>query len=111
MARRSPAPKRKAADKNHVLGSVTQLASEMPPELGESMASVQKFDSPLEQATTPSLEALKAYTLGRQSLLGDDPTGAPALFNRAIALDPNFAMAYASLGTWYNERARARALR
>jgi serine/threonine protein kinase len=90
-----------AADKNHVLGSVTQLASEMRRKLGESMASVQKFDSPLEQATTPSLEALKDYTLGRRSMLGDDPSGAPALFNRAIALDPNFAMAYASLGTWY----------
>ena len=91
-----------AADKNHVLGGVTQLATEMRRKLGESMSSVQKFDAPLEQATTPSLEALKTFTLGRKSLLSDDPTGAPALFNRAIALDPNFAMAYATLGTWYS---------
>jgi len=71
--------------------------------LGESLTSVQKFDTPLEQATTSSLEALQAYSLGRKTLVGKfDSAAAMPLFQRAIQLDPNFAMAYASLGMCYS---------
>src|SRR5262249_42898831 len=59
---------------------------------------VKEFDTPLEQATTPSLEALQAYSRGWQV---NDTTAAIPLFHEAIRLDPNFAMAYASLGTMY----------
>jgi tetratricopeptide (TPR) repeat protein len=62
---------------------------------------VQKFDTPLEQATTPSLEALQAYSLGRKASAGSEWTTAVPLFQRAIRLDPNFAIAYARLGTCY----------
>jgi len=65
---------------------------------------VQKFDTPIEQATTPSLEALKAYSLGRTAMVRDgDPIAAEPLFQQAIRLDPNFAMAYASLATDYGK--------
>ncbi|MGA8367775.1 MAG: protein kinase domain-containing protein [Candidatus Acidiferrales bacterium] len=90
-----------AADKNHVLGALGNAASEMRNKLGESLSSVQQFDTPLEQATTPSLEALQAYSLGRRAMLGGDYSSAAALFERAIRLDPNFAMAYARAGTSY----------
>ena len=69
--------------------------------LGESLSTVQKFDTPLEQATTPSLEALQAYSLGRKASAGSDWAAAVPFFQRAIRLDPNFAMAYARLGTMY----------
>ncbi len=92
-----------AADKNHVLTALTQLASGIRGKLGESLRSIQKFSNPLEEATTTSLEALKSYTMGRDTLIkkGDNAGSIPFL-QRAIALDPNFAMAYASLGTLYN---------
>src|SRR5262249_28015774 len=66
--------------------------------LGESLSTVEKFDLPLEQATTPSLEALQAFSLGSRSQVerGDD-AGAVPFFERAIRIDPNFAMAYAWL--------------
>jgi serine/threonine protein kinase/tetratricopeptide (TPR) repeat protein len=92
-----------APDKNHVLSALNQMATDIRGKLGESLASIQKHDAPLEQATTTSLEALKSYTMGRQSLImRGDSDGAIPLFQRAIALDPNFAMAYASLGTVYS---------
>ena len=92
-----------ANDKNHVLDALGKTASEIRNKLGESLSTVQKFDTPLEQATTPSLEALQAYSLGwkTQTGKGDDAAAAP-LYQRAIHLDQNFAMAYASLGTSYN---------
>ena len=87
-----------ASDKNHVLDALGKTASEIRNKLGESLSTVQKFDTPLEQATTPSLEALKAFSSGRkvQSTAG----GATAIpfYKRAIELDPNFALAYAQLG-------------
>ena len=91
-----------ARDKNSVLDALGRAASEIRSKLGESLSSVQKFDTPLEQATTPSLEALKAYSLGQEAL-GEkgDPAAAVPLFERAVRLDPNFAMAYAALGTSY----------
>jgi eukaryotic-like serine/threonine-protein kinase len=62
---------------------------------------VQKFDTPLEQATTPSFEALRAYSLGRKAMRASDWAAAVPFFERAIRLDSNFAMAYAALGTSY----------
>jgi eukaryotic-like serine/threonine-protein kinase len=93
-----------ANDKNHVLDALGKAASEIRSKLGESLSSVQKFDTPLEQATTPSLEALKAYSLG-QGALGEkgDPAAAIPLFELAVRLDPNFAVAYAALACFIHE--------
>src|SRR5881296_1087723 len=88
-----------ASDKNHVLDALGKVASEIRSKLGESLASVQKYDAPAENVTTASLEALKAYSLGYQAMVvKSDPPAAVSLFQRAISLDPNFAMAYARLG-------------
>ena len=88
-----------ASDKNDVLDALGKTASEIRSKLGESLSTVQKFDTPLEQATTSSLEALKAYSAGYQSAIGKgDFTAARHLFQQAIKLDPNFAMAYLGLG-------------
>ena len=88
-----------ARDKNHVLDALDMAASTMRTKLGESFSTVQKFDTPTEQATTPSLEALHAFSLGAKTkdITGDE--AALPLFEEAIKLDPNFAMAYALLGT------------
>jgi eukaryotic-like serine/threonine-protein kinase len=91
-----------AADKNHVLGALGSAASEMRNKLGESLSSVQEFDTPLEQATTTSLEALKAYSLGRKGMAEGDYVASASFFERAISLDPNFAMAYARGGMSYS---------
>jgi serine/threonine protein kinase len=84
-----------ASDKNHVLDALGKAATEMRSRLGESLGTVRGFDTPLEQATTPSLEALHAYTLGQKEFLAksDFATAVP-LLRRAISLDPNFAVAY-----------------
>ena len=83
-----------ANDKSHVLDALGKAASEMRRRLGESLSTVQKYNIPLEQATTPSLEALQAYTFGQNT---DDDAAALAFYQRAIQLDPNFAMAYWAL--------------
>ncbi|MFI5103174.1 MAG: protein kinase, partial [Terriglobales bacterium] len=90
-----------AAVKEKVLDALGGAASKLRGELGESLATVQKFDVPLVQATTSSLEALKAYSLGKKA--ADEKGAAIALpyFQRAIELDPNFAMGYNALGTTY----------
>jgi DNA-binding winged helix-turn-helix (wHTH) protein/tetratricopeptide (TPR) repeat protein len=91
-----------ATDKNHVLDALGRVASEIRSQLGESLASVQKYDAPPENVTTPSLEALKAYGLGYQAMVvKSDYDAAVPLFQQAISLDPNFAMAYARMGTSY----------
>jgi eukaryotic-like serine/threonine-protein kinase len=91
-----------ASDKNHLLGALGKTAAEIRSKLGESLNTVHKFDTPLEQATTPSLEALQAYSLGLKTIWrkGDFVAAVP-FFQRAIAIDPNFAMAYGLLGTSY----------
>ncbi|MBI3474270.1 MAG: protein kinase [Acidobacteria bacterium] len=90
-----------AADRETVLRVVGSVASQLRRKLGESLASVQKFDTPIEQATTSSLEALKAFSLGDvQRAKGSDMDAIP-FYKRAIELDPNFAMAYATLGAVY----------
>ena len=86
-----------ANDKSHVLDALGKAASEMRRKLGESLSTLQKYNTPLEQATTPSLEALQAFSLGVKN---DFPAAIP-FFRRAIQLDPNFAMAYDQLGGAY----------
>jgi DNA-binding winged helix-turn-helix (wHTH) protein/tetratricopeptide (TPR) repeat protein len=88
-----------ASDKNHVLDALGSVAAAMRTKLGESLSSVQKYDAPPEAVTTPSLEALQAYSLAYRTMIrrNDYPAAIP-LFERAIVLDPNFAMAYARLG-------------
>ena len=91
-----------ADGKEHVLKALGDASTRLRQKLGESLKTIQKLDAPIDQATTPSLEALQAYSQGRKSiLLKGDYTGAALLFERAISLDPNFAMAYASMGTSY----------
>jgi tetratricopeptide (TPR) repeat protein len=89
-------------DKRHVLAALGKAATSIRGKLGESLSTVEKFDMPVEQATTPSLEALQAYSLGRKTIVGKgNHAAAVPMFQRAIRLDPNFAMAYASLGVDY----------
>ena len=90
-----------ASSKNDVLDALGKTASAMRNKLGESLATVRKFDTPLEQATTTSVEALKAYSLGRKASAGSEWAAAVPFYQRAIHLDPNFAMAYARLGNSY----------
>jgi eukaryotic-like serine/threonine-protein kinase len=84
-------------NKEQVLKSLGQIASTLREKLGESLASVQKFDAPVEQATTSSLEALKAYSLGLEQHTGGKYLQAIPLYRRATELDPNFAIAFARL--------------
>jgi eukaryotic-like serine/threonine-protein kinase len=87
--------------KERVLKALSDAAAKLRAKLGETLSTVQKFDTPLEQATTPSFEALQAYSLGRKATAGGDSADALPFFERAIRLDPDFAMAYARLGTSY----------
>jgi serine/threonine protein kinase/tetratricopeptide (TPR) repeat protein len=95
-----------AASKEKILGVLGEMASKLRGELGESLATVQKFDFPLEEATTSSLDALKAYSLGRKASLDKDQTESLPYFQRAIELDPNFAMGYAAVGDDYGSFAQ-----
>jgi DNA-binding winged helix-turn-helix (wHTH) protein/tetratricopeptide (TPR) repeat protein len=87
-----------ASDKNHVLDALGKTASEIRNKLGESLSTVRKFDTPLEQATTPSLEALKAFSSGARVAGTTGWAAAIPFFKRAVELDPNFALAYAYWG-------------
>jgi DNA-binding winged helix-turn-helix (wHTH) protein len=86
-----------ANDKSHVLDALGKAASEMRRKLGESLSTLERYSTPLEQATTPSLEALQAYSLGFKPLWANDNAAALPFFQRATELDPNFAMAYWAL--------------
>jgi eukaryotic-like serine/threonine-protein kinase len=92
-----------ADSKEHVLTALSGAATKLRMRLGESLKTVHKLATPIEQATTPSLEALQAYSMARTTMLtqGNYAAAVP-LFQRAIQLDPNLAMAYASLGTTYH---------
>jgi eukaryotic-like serine/threonine-protein kinase len=92
-----------ASDKNHIFDALGKAASEIRSKLGESLSTVQRFDTPLEQATTPSLEALKAFSSGLKVWSTIGPVAAIPFFKHAIELDPNFALAYARLGWMYTE--------
>jgi len=91
-----------AASKEKVLEALGGAASKLRGELGESLATVQKFDIPLEDATTSSLAALKEYSLGDKARNEKGYSASLPYFLRAIELDPNFAMAYRMLGNTYN---------
>jgi eukaryotic-like serine/threonine-protein kinase len=91
-----------AARKEDVLNSLSQIASRFRTRVGESLATVEKYDTPLAEASTPSLEALKAYSTGWKVFSSTGHAAALPLFKRAIELDPKFAMAHASLGRMYS---------
>ncbi len=90
-----------AASKEKVLEALGEAASKLRGELGESLATVQKFDVPLAQATTSSLEALKAYSLGNKAQDEKGPVAALPYHQRAIELDLNFATGYRAVGLDY----------
>jgi eukaryotic-like serine/threonine-protein kinase len=90
-----------AASKEKVLDTLGQAASKLRGELGESLATVQKLDVPLAEATTSSLEALQAYSLGLKARNEKGHAAALPYHQRAIRLDPNFAMGYAAVGIDY----------
>jgi eukaryotic-like serine/threonine-protein kinase len=90
-----------AASKEKVLDALGEAASKLRGELGESLATVKKFDVPLAEATTSSLEALKAYSLGDKALFEKGPAAALPYHQRAIELDPNFATGYSAVGSDY----------
>jgi eukaryotic-like serine/threonine-protein kinase len=91
-----------AAAKEKVLDALGEAASKMRHELGESLATVQKFDVPLAEATTSSLEALKAFSLGNTAYSSKGIAVALTYHQRAIELDPNFAMGYRAVGLDYS---------
>jgi DNA-binding winged helix-turn-helix (wHTH) protein len=92
-----------ANDKSHVLDALGTVASEMRTKLGESLSTVQKYNTPLEQATTPSLEALQAYSLGfRATWVAGENNAALPFLERATQFDPNFAMAYWAMSNAYS---------
>jgi len=90
-----------AAAKEKVLDALGVAASRLRTELGESLSTVRKFDAPLDEATTPSLDALKAYSLSERFMLQRDPAAALPYSRRALEIDPNFAMAYVETGYIY----------
>ena len=90
-----------ADNRDKVLKALEDAGNRLREKMGESLASVQKFNKPLEQATTSSLDALKAYSDGRRIQYEKEFAEALPYFKRAVELDPNFARAYASLGTAY----------
>jgi len=99
-----------AVGKETVLKTLDVAASGLRRKLGESLSSVQKYATPVEEATTPSLEALKAYTLGQKTRFGKGENAALPFYKRAVELDPNFAMPYRNMSVSYanlNETARA----
>jgi eukaryotic-like serine/threonine-protein kinase len=92
-----------AARKEDVLKALDQVATKLRVRVGESLTTVEKYDTPLAEATTPSLEALRAYTAG---INVNSPMGSAAavpFFKHAIEIDPKFAMAYAALGRMYGD--------
>jgi eukaryotic-like serine/threonine-protein kinase len=90
-----------AAKKEDVLNAVTQIASKFRTRVGESLSMIQQHDTPLAEATTPSLEALEAYSEAWRVHFSSGAAPALPFFKRATEIDPNFAMAYASLGRIY----------
>jgi len=87
-----------AAKKEDVLNALGQIATKFRSRVGESLTTIKKYDIPLAEATTPSLEALKAYSAGWQVSFSSGSAASVPFFNRAIEIDPNFASAYVALG-------------
>jgi serine/threonine protein kinase/Tfp pilus assembly protein PilF len=92
-----------AAGKEAVLKALDAAAVSLRSKLGESLSSVQKYATPVEEATTPSLEALKVYSLGRKTHYAKGDTAALPFYKRAAELDPNFARAYVSMSGAYSD--------
>jgi serine/threonine protein kinase len=90
-----------AARKEDVLKALGDAIAKLRPTLGESLSTVQKFDVPLSEATTSSLDALKAYSLGENALRLQEMRAGESYYRRAIELDPNFALAHLYLGILY----------
>jgi tetratricopeptide (TPR) repeat protein len=90
-----------AAGKEAVLKALDAAAVSLRGKLGESLSSVQKYATPAEEATTPSLEALKAYSLGVKTDYAKGDTAMLPFLKRAVDLDPNFAMAYSWMSAVY----------
>ena len=90
------------ARKEDVLDALSRVASTFRTQVGESLATIQKHDTPLQEATTPSLDALRAYSLARRIHASSGPAALP-LFKRAAEIDPSFAMAHALLAATYSE--------
>jgi tetratricopeptide (TPR) repeat protein len=91
-----------AARKEDVLGALSQMASGFRRRVGESLTTVEKHSTPLEEATTPSLEALKAYSVAWNTIMSAGWVRALPLYQRAIAIDPDFAMGHAQVGFGYS---------
>jgi eukaryotic-like serine/threonine-protein kinase len=91
-----------ADSKDHVLDTLDKVGAEIRGKLGESLSSIQKFNVPVEAATTSSLAALKAYSMGVQTNYGRGDAESISFFKQAVGLDPNFAVAYTKLGVIYN---------
>ncbi len=92
-----------AKGKTGVIKALDAAAVTLRAKLGESLSSVQKYATPLEEASTPSLEALKAYSLGRKTSSAKGDTAALPFYKRAVELDPNFAMAYRGMSAAYSD--------
>jgi tetratricopeptide (TPR) repeat protein len=92
-----------AAKKEDVLSALSQIASKFRTRVGETLATVKQHDTPLAEATTPSLEALKAYSAAWKVLASTGSAAAVPFFKRATEIDPKFAMAFASLGRMYGD--------
>jgi len=91
-----------AASKEGVLKALDNAAISLRSKLGESLSSVQKYATPVEEATTPSLEALQAYSLGRKTRFAKGETASMPFYKRAVELDPNFALPYAAMAVAYS---------
>ncbi len=98
---------REAESKEQVLQTPGQAATKLREKLGESLHSIEKFDVPVEQATTTSLDALKAYALGVEQNRQGKYLEAIPFYKRALELDPEFALAYASLAGVYSNTFQA----
>ncbi len=95
-----------ADSKEHVLASLGKAASSLRGKLGESLSSIKKFEVPVEQATTSSLDALKAFATGNEERAKGNGEQSVVFYKRAIELDPNFAMAYARVAVYYGNQSQ-----
>ena len=97
------------AKKEDVLNALTEIASKFRTRVGESLLTVEKHGTPLAEATTPSLEALKAYSMGWRVVASQGGDAAVPFFKQAVEIDPKFAAAYASLGLMYGSMGETQA--
>ncbi len=100
-----------AESKEKVLSALSTAAWNLRKKLGESLASMEKYDMSIEQATTSSLEALKAYAMANEERAKGNAREALGFYKRAVELDPNFAMAYARIGVHYINQGQAESAR